>query len=882
MKFQFDPHQPHQRAAIRSVIGLLEGQPLQSRHTGAAVPERGCGAVLTPQGVANRLCISGKQLFQNLRFIQRENGLPPEEPIPEIEGFSPDFSIEMETGTGKTYVYLRTIYELAQTYGFRKFIIVVPSVAIREGVLKSLAVTHRHFQELYSHEPVRYGVYDAANLTALAGFARSHSVEILVLNIDAFARDTNVIHQLRETGDRPIEWLQATRPIVLLDEPQNMETPLRRAAIASLHPLLTLRYSATHKEARNLLYRLDPVQAHHLGLVKQIEVDSVVSRQEAAAGAFVQLHAFVQTATRAKAKLTLFVAGAGGAVSKKELTVSAGDDLFVRSKGWEAYRDGFVVEEIDAGRGLLTFSGGLRLEAGAGVGGLTDAVLEAMIDAAVENHFRKEEVLRERGIKVLSLFFIDRVAHYRQYNAKGEALPGKYARWLEASFRKWNHSDAYKDLFREDAATVHDGYFSQDKGRFKDSKEGKSNRADDDTFRLIMQDKERLLNPRTPLRFLFSHSALREGWDNPNVFQICTLTETGSHTKKRQEIGRGLRLCVDASGTRIADPGVNRLTVIANEAYETFSRQLQSEMAEDWGEGAPALVQDARTRQQVRLREGWRQDPFFRKLWEGIRPRTRYRLVLDTPALIAACRQALEALPPVAAPALIRKKGRLMPDGAGATPETIAISESALPQNPAALPDVIDYVQRQTGISRDTIAQLFIETDRLEEIFLQPTLFMDRVVRIVRQVVARLAADGISYEPVRGQKHPAALFEALEGTHYSGQLVAVEKTAKTLCDAVAFGDRRAAGEQLIRTWEAREDILFYLPLPAGFRVETPEGPHTPGWALLQQTADGGQRCVVVDIRKSGDGAEAARLFFVRQHFAALGVAYRVVPEAAAV
>jgi type III restriction enzyme len=543
MKLQFDAHQDYQLQAIQSIVDLFEGQPLNKGDFDISFPSlsqnRQSSLKIHEKGLGNQIVITPEQILQNLNTVQKRNNIYPSQ---ELEGMN--FTVEMETGTGKTYVYLRTIYELDKHYGFKKFVIVVPSIAIREGVLKNLAITHEHFQNLYNNTPLNYQVYNSTKLTGLRNFAVSNAIQVLVINIDSFAKDQNVINQVRETGIKPIEYIQATHPFVILDEPQNMETDKRKEAIANLNPAWTLRYSATHKHLYNLVYRLTPVDAYDLGLVKQIGVSSVISRDDYNA-AYIKLEKFNRGKKRITAKISIYVNDKKGVV-KKSFNVRTGDDLYELSNQRDVYKNKFCVNTLNPQHGYLEFSNGARVYEGHSQGGLTDVIMKEQIATTLKAHFDKELRFKQRGeeMKVLSLFFIDKVANYRQYDDAGNVTKGKFARWFEESFNELINKPEYKDLYPSfTAEQVHNGYFSQDRrGRFKDTTG--TTQADDETFQLIMQDKERLLDNVEPLRFIFSHSALREGWDNPNVFQICTLNETQSDIKKRQEIGRGLRFNV--------------------------------------------------------------------------------------------------------------------------------------------------------------------------------------------------------------------------------------------------------------------------------------------------------------------------------------------------
>lgn len=617
MRIQFDANQTYQLDAINAVADLFEGQPQGAPEFSVIqMGEWGdmfAGQERTELGVGNQLLLSADKLQANVRGIQARNDIEIAEPEAALEAWElfdapantarpcPHFSVEMETGTGKTYVYLRTVFELSRRYGFKKFIIVVPSVAIREGVLKNIEITAEHFRALYNNLPVEHFVYDAKKVNRLRQFAISNTLQILVINIDAFRKNftgteaeqkSNVIYKEsdRLSGRQPIEFVQAARPIVIIDEPQSVDSTERaQEAIKALNPLCTLRYSATHRNPYNLVYRLDPVRAFELRLVKQIVVGSAVA-DGGANDAFVRVDK-IEYKTGIKAKLRIHVQTPDGP-KEKSVTVKNGADLFALSNERAAYRQGYEIAEINAepGNEYLRFTGGRVMKLGDEIGGMRDDVWQAQIKHTVKKHLEKELQLRGQGVKVLSLFFIDRVANYRDYDGNGQPVKGKFAEAFEVSLAEFARDERYKDLplFKHPIGKLHDGYFAADKpkkgqaqGVWKDTRG--DTQADDEVYNLIMKEKERLLGEDEPLRFIFSHSALREGWDNPNVFQICTLNETRSAMKKRQEIGRGLRLPVNQHGQRVFDDSINKLFVMANESYEDFARALQSEYEEDCG-----------------------------------------------------------------------------------------------------------------------------------------------------------------------------------------------------------------------------------------------------------------------------------------------------------
>ena len=618
MKLQFDANQLFQLEAIDAVADLFEGQPQGAPEF--SVVETGqweglfAGQARTELGAGNQLLLDDETLHDNARTVQLRNDIDVADPAAPLESWElydvpanrarhcPHVSVEMETGTGKTYVYLRTIFELSRRYGFRKFVIVVPSVAIREGVLKNIDITRSHFEALFDNLRFESYVYDAKRVSQLRQFGTSTTLQILVINIDAFRKNftgteaeqkSNVIYKESDklSGRQPIEFVQAARPIVIIDEPQSVDsTEKSQEAIRALNPLCTLRYSATHRNPYNLLYRLDPIRAFELKLVKQIVVASAVT-ENSANDAFVRVEN-IDYKKGIKAKLRIHVQTSGGP-KEKSVTVKNGADLATLSSGRANYENGYEVAEINAepGSEFVRFSNGRVLRVGEESGGARADVWKIQIRETIRRHLLKELQVAGRGVKVLSLFFIDRVANYRDYDAAGHVVPGKFALLFEEELHAAAKEERFQSLqwLRLPVERLHNGYFAADKRKVQGSvveilKDTRGDtQADEEVYDLIMKEKERLLSIEEPLRFIFSHSALREGWDNPNVFQICTLNETRSAMKKRQEIGRGLRLPVDQNGQRVFDDSINKLYVMANESYEDFARGLQQEYEEDCG-----------------------------------------------------------------------------------------------------------------------------------------------------------------------------------------------------------------------------------------------------------------------------------------------------------
>jgi type III restriction enzyme len=585
MQIKFDSNQQYQLNAINSVVDIFDGQlHLDSTEIDTVVlPDR--GSDLLQSGLTlftNRLSLSNEQILSNLNNVQSSAGLIVSSER-DLDANGLNFSVEMETGTGKTYVYLRSIFELNQKYGFKKFIIVVPNLAIREGVLKNLEITKKHFKEIYSIPTPDFFVYDGAKLNKVNDFANSESIQIMIINIQAFNKDTAVFNtdHYKLNGYSPREVISETRPIVIIDEPQIVDNTTKgKEAIASLKPLFILRYSATHRELYNQVHRLSPIDAFEQKLVKQIQVDDIKAENEFN-NAYLKL-VEIDNKGGIRAKVSIIKNLVEGS-KKEDIWVKAGDNLFEKSNGREEYQNGYEIVEIMAGdEGWMEYTGGV-LQLGDEIGGIKNELVRIQLKTLIKTHFDKMRQVDGR-LKVLSLIFLDRVANYRLYDENNQATKGLYAQIFEEEYANYIKKFNPKNALPVDL--VHDGYFSQDrggksKGVFKDTKGDAKDDAD--TYNKIMRDKEKLLSIEEPLQFIFTHSALGVGWDNPNVFQICTLNETNSTIKKRQEIGRGLRLPVDIYGERVRDENINVLTIITNESYTDFASKLQREFEEDCG-----------------------------------------------------------------------------------------------------------------------------------------------------------------------------------------------------------------------------------------------------------------------------------------------------------
>ena len=821
-------------------------------------------------GVANKIVLSEKQVLRNLQGVQKANGIMPS---PVLDGMH--FSVEMETGTGKTYVYLRSIYELNKKYGFKKFIIVVPSIAIREGALKNLEITAEHFQMLYEKVPAKFFVYDSANVSNLRSFALSNTIQILVINIDSFAKDTNVINKVNDrlTGRKPIEFIRGTNPIIIVDEPQNMETEIRKRAITDLNPACTLRYSATHTKLYNLVYSLDPVKAYDMGLVKQIEVDSVYTENDFNR-AFVGVKDFKSTKSKVGAKLEIDIQ-TKEKTSRKSITVEVGDDLYELSGKRDMYKDGFIVESIDVANEYMEFTNGAKVHKGESHGGLTDEIMKVQIEKTIEEHLRKEKKYKALGVKVLSLFFIDRVANYRTI----DGTKGKFATWFEEIFKKYSMKPEFKGVIPFKTEEIHNGYFAQDKkGAFKDSSENRDTSFDDAVYHLIMKDKERLLDNNEPLRFIFSHSALREGWDNPNVFQICTLNETKSELKKRQEIGRGLRLSVDNIGERIFDKNINKLTVIANESYEEFAEKLQKEIEDDCGVEFRGRIKDKNKKVTVKLKKGYELDKNFIDLWDKIKHKTTYRVDYETDVLVAEAVKAIAAMEKVQRPVVKSEKVGIDMLDEGIVGRKLNSDQHYVDSSLMEIPDIYAYIEDKTQLTRATIYRILTQSGRLEDVLKNPQLFLDMAVKEIKDVMNKLMVEGIKYEKIGGYEYAMTLFDGIEIESYLENLYKVKETGKTITNYVEIMSEPE--REFAEDCESREDVEFYIKLPHWFEVKTPIGSYQPDWALIFK--DEKKLYFVAETKSSFDETkrrveENMKIKCGKQHFAIFPeVEYKVV------
>ena len=648
-----------------------------------------------------------------------------------------------------------------------------------------------------------------------------------------------------------------------------MESEQSKAAISSLNPLCTLRYSATHREQYNLVYRLGPVAAYDLNLVKHIEVAGVLD-QPTFGRPYLQVKSVKATKTRITAQLELDINGANGPKRRTVSVSSNGVDLFDKSGEREAYR-GYIISEINAADNFVAFSNGVRLYQGETHGDSKDAVMRFQIETTIREHLEKElrvsRLPEGQRLKVLSLFFIDRVANYNDED-------GKIRGWFTEAYTKLVSEPAYADLNLPPVDEVHNGYFATtNKGEAKDT--NGSTKADDEAYQLIMKDKERLLERSEPLRFIFSHSALREGWDNPNVFQICTLNETRSEVRKRQEIGRGLRLPVLESGERCFDQAINKLVVIANESYEDFARALQQQIEDETGEQFKERIKPVSERKTARFRSE-QLHPYFEALWEKIKYKTRYSVDYDTGELIEKAAKALEEMGEIAAPKVQLQKVSLEFSDEGIETKLRAVREDGATPQPFAIPDLIGYLQKEIELTRGTLAQILVRSNRLDDVEKNPQQFLDNATKLIKATLHRLMIDGIKYHRLENQAYEMGLFKKeIEG--YESNMLPV---SHSIYDAVIYDSsvERDFAEGLDgRADDTTDEMKFYFKLPDWFKISTPIGNYNPDWGIVREN---GKRLYLIRETKSVTdlnlasagqlrGSEEDKIICGKRHFDAL-------------
>jgi len=895
IEIKFDSNQAFQEEAIAAVVDLFV---VANEGTVAVVDDESESVLFEQLLFSNRLDINRDQLILNLAKVQTRkrvkssgetSDIIPTELVAKIEPeeWPIDFSVEMETGTGKTYVYIRTAIELYLKYGISKYVIVVPTIAIREGVISTLDLTKEHFKEMYSGIQYDSYVYDSKNVNRLRQFATSSHLQILIINIAAFNKDDNIIHKKVDAlgGKAPIDFIKAVKPVVIMDEPQKLASDLAKESIAELNPILRLRYSATHKELHHLVYRLSPLDAYELRLVKRIDVLSMNADLNLNVP-YIEVRKITSTTGSVTATLGLSKNG-----SLKQFSVSRNSDLqsITSSQMYEDWvvEDIYAQTEFDPAR--IQFSNGRILRVGSNTGVDKDLWQRAQMRSTIQDHFDTELLLKQKAdlgeiypTKPLTLFFIDRVANYSNEDSK-------FRVWFEEEYEGVSKIRKYRNLAMPSAKLAHNGYFASTKQGLKDSKEGKGNKEDEEAYDLIMRSKQKLLSFDVPVRFVFSHSALSEGWDNPNVFTICNLQDSQSDVRRRQQIGRGLRLPVMANGERCRVEEVNHLTIVATETFEAFAASLQKELREENGIEFADMVRNKRDRVDLLPKDEFWKIPGFQDLWDRISLRTRYSLEFMTDAYVVEAVRRLKNFEPIS-----ELKFNVSKHAIGEISMEKGIVESAVSIKSAKslnvkikFPDILGELSSVTPLSRSTIFRVISESGRLEEARKNPVQFLDQVKSSLYGALAATLKDndGIQYQPIKGQSDEAlwsmGFFSTRITKAYENSL---EKVSKSIYEYISVDSE--IERQFAKGLEAREDVDLFIKLPGWFKIDTPVGGYNPDWAIVRRNDENESSVYLVRETKGTTNldelfreAEVWKVVFGGEHFKAIGVDYKMVKQA---
>lgn len=895
VSIKFESSQNYQLEAIDSVTSLFEGWSSVNWD----VEKEGLSGdeLIQSHLFANRLGIGEEDLELNIRKVQakeRFNSQVLLTPIvPETLRMPPgkirnvnDFSIEMETGTGKTYVYLRTAIELYVKYDLSKFVVVVPTVAIREGVLSALASMKQHFHELYPGVQYDSYVYDSKNMSRLRQFGTTKHLQIMVMNIQAFSKDTNLINRESENlnGLKPVEFLTATNPVLILDEPQKLDSKTQKQSIENLNPLFKLRYSATHKDHHCLVYRLGPVDAYEQKLVKQIEVLSITAEENMNI-AYVEVRK-INVSKDAKPSATVVVNRPDG---RKQLIIKKNQSLFelTEMSVYQHWNVEDIVAGVDGRPGYVEFSNGRRVV----VNSTNDVDLDwwqrAQISATIEKHFETELRLQqaaEKGeikpMKPLTLFFIDRVANFYPSDGKFKIWFDELYESISSSHRKFRNLDLPK------AADARDGYFSVTKGKSTAKDTNGDTKEDAESYDRILRNKERLLSPDEPVRFIFSHSALSEGWDNPNVFTICNLQETQSEVKRRQQIGRGLRLPVMENGERCRIDRLNTLTIVASETFQNYAAALQKEMVADTGERfAAGQIVDARKRREIKLKKDFESLSGFKELWGYISPKTTYSLGFSSEDLVdeASIRlQDIGKADPIRAPRIVLKQTSLnMAAGNDISPGRSQPEVFLNYERRFKNADILSDLQSTLPISRSTISKVISKSGRVEEMAINSAAFAVQVRKAIRQSMAHTLVNrgGIKYFPVGGAEghYSASFFYDRVVESYEDNIVDVQKS---IFDAVVCDSN--VEKKFAMALDDRDDVELFIKLPDWYKIPTPIGSYNPDWAIVRRDSTGEKKLYLVVETKGSVVVENLqfegerwKINFGKHHFLAVNVDYKI-------
>ncbi|MGB7291016.1 MAG: DEAD/DEAH box helicase family protein [Thermodesulfobacteriota bacterium] len=856
MKFKFDPNQDFQLDATNSIVDIFEGHVKPTADI--MVASGGLWGAYP-----NYMNLSGEEILANVKKVQERNKIKNGVAVDDL-----DFSVEMETGTGKTYVYIRTVLELNKKYGWKKFIVIVPSVAIREGVIKTLEITKEHFHDLYGGVPYRFYEYQSKNISQVRHFASSSNIEIMIMTMGSFNRDENLLYTERDQmqGEQPISYIQKTNPVLILDEPQNMEGEATQEKLKNFNSLFRLRYSATHRNFYNLMYRLTPYDAYQKGLVKKIEVLSVLGDDGDAGSAFVRLVDVSSTKNKLRAKVEVFVMDKNSNLKKAKVTLTDSDDLAKKTNNsvYSGYIvGGMKVHAPDYGSfGSIRFKNGITIKQGEDSGESREDIMKRQIAETIRLHFEKKDIYKKEGIKVLSLFFIDRVDNYVQEDGIIRTM----------FIKEFNNIKKEFGYASTDVAKVHKGYFaiSNDQYLVRES----SIAENKDAFELILRDKERLLSFEEPTEFIFTHSALKEGWDNPNVFNICTLRTTSSQIRKRQEIGRGMRLCVNQEGERLFLRHINLLSVVANESYSDYVGQLQAEFIEDGIYDAPQPY-NARKKYLIRTKKGFEKDKNFQAIWSHISKKTTYKVNVNTNDLIRRCSKRINELT-ITKPKIRSERAAVDITEAGIEARLTGVDVEELKQQKKQI-DCVNFIKNETKLTRKTVASILKNSQNSTSFLNSPEKFTFEASRIIREELMKDYIGQITYE-ILPETYQVDQFENIPSYRDS-----IQPVDHSIYDAIVY--ESSVEKRFAVDLDHDERIKLFIKLPGWFTINTPLGTYNPDWAIVTAKVDlrgkESKEKVYFVIETKGDlrnlrEDERAKITTAKKHFEVIDVKYKEV------
>lgn len=824
VKFQFNANIPFQIKAIQSIVQIFNGQKKL---------EPSYYLEHKKSILGNSLSLSNDEILSNLQYIQSENGISK---INNKLDFQSDnetknilnFTIEMETGTGKTYVYLRTIHELFLKYGFFKFIIIVPSIAIREGVIHSIKSMQEHLDEIYGQLNIANIVIHRKTLNLIRNFGVNPNPMIMIITRDSFNRDMNLIYQNRDQSSGPlIEYIQQTNPIVILDEPHKMMGRRSKWGINQLNPLIIFRFSATHREILNLLYHYTPIQAFHDGIVKKIDVSSIVKNNNPRMKKILLKKVYTTASGKIKARIQLYEINSQNQLAISTLSAEKSADLAQISNN--RYYAGFIINDIQLTTPpQILFKNGIVLIEGQELQNKDD-LSRKMIRETIIQHLRKKRINRKYKIKTLSLFFIDKVKDYLTEEIKENRIKfsktGKIAQIFQQEYKTITKIPEFAEFYlnSDKIQKIHDGYFAVNKGT------GHTKKAKEySTFHIIMKEKEELLSFNQPLEFIFSHSALREGWDNPNIFNICTLSHSFSDIKKRQEIGRGLRIAVNEKGVRIFDRNINRLTLITNETYADFAHSIQNEYKQDTSTNQIIPIEDANTILQLNLDQKMLHNPYFTNVWNFLRTNYHYQIKFNTDTFLQELMDYF-----------IAKKKELFP------PSMNCVKNQDIKGNFTLLHN---RIEKETNLTRKTIFRLLRDLEKVLGSVPLTKKNQENFINSIKMQKDVHISQNIQYFVSRPQNQLSYFEEELQNYQ---KYVYFLKTKDSLYQinskksqyAIFLTNRLLSipklkfRRKILDKIEQDNNICFIMNIPDWYEIPTPFGIYHPEYFLCQKNKE---------------------------------------------